>query len=69
LIGQDNQRLMVAREVVEPNSLGLMITKTKLSWIVYGGDNGGFIQEAIVNNFCEERDDDLHGCLKKLMSL
>jgi hypothetical protein len=45
LIGQDNQTLMVAREVVEP--LGLMITKTKLGWIVHGGNNGGSTQEAI----------------------
>jgi hypothetical protein len=41
LIGQDNQTLMVPREVVEPDPLGLMITKTKLVWIVHGGDNGG----------------------------
>jgi hypothetical protein len=34
LIGQDNQTLMVARKVVEPNPLGLMLTKTKLGWIV-----------------------------------
>jgi hypothetical protein len=46
LIGKDNQTLMVAREVVEPNFLGLMNTKTKLSSIVHGGDNGGSIQEA-----------------------
>jgi hypothetical protein len=30
LIGQDNQTMMVAREVVEPDLLDLMITKTKL---------------------------------------
>jgi hypothetical protein len=54
LIGQDNQTLMVAREVVEPDPLGLMFTKTKLGWIVHGGDNGGSIQEAIVNICCEE---------------
>jgi hypothetical protein len=30
LIGQANQTLMVAREVVEPDPLGLTITKTKL---------------------------------------
>jgi hypothetical protein len=37
LIGQDNQTLMVVREVGEPDPLGLMITKTKLGWIVHGG--------------------------------
>jgi hypothetical protein len=36
LIGQDNQKLMVAREVVGPDRLSLMITKTKLRWIVHG---------------------------------
>jgi hypothetical protein len=41
LSSQDNQTLMVAREVVEPDHLGLMITKTKLGWIVHSGDNGG----------------------------
>jgi hypothetical protein len=54
LIGQDNETLVVARAVVEPDPLGLMITNTKLGWIVQGGDNGGSIQEAIVNNYCEE---------------
>jgi hypothetical protein len=29
-IGQDNQTLMVVKEVVEPNPLGLMIIKMKL---------------------------------------
>jgi hypothetical protein len=47
LIGQDNQTLMVAREVVEPDPLSLMITKMK--WIVHGGNNGDSTQEAIVN--------------------
>jgi hypothetical protein len=60
--------MMVAREVVEPKTLGLMITKTKLGWIVHGGNNDGSTQEAIVNICCEERDDDLHGCVKKLKS-
>jgi hypothetical protein len=61
LIGQENQTLMVARKVVEPDLLGLMITKTKLGWIVHGSNNGGSAQEAIVNiGGCEERDDDLH---------
>jgi hypothetical protein len=41
LIGQDNQTLMVSRGVGEPNPFGLMITKTKLGWIVHSGDNGG----------------------------
>jgi hypothetical protein len=54
LIGQDNETLMVAREVVGPHPLGLMITKTKLGWIMHGGDNGGSSQEAIVNICCEE---------------
>jgi hypothetical protein len=54
LIGQDNQTLMVARE---SDPLGMMITKTKLGWIVHGDDNGGSIQEAIVNNCCEEHND------------
>jgi hypothetical protein len=67
-IGQDNQTL-VAREVAEPDTLGLIITKMKLSWIVCGVDNGGFTQEAIENICCEERDADLHDCVKKLMSL
>jgi hypothetical protein len=44
-----------------------MITKTKLGWIVHGGDNGS--QEAIVNICCEERDDDLHDWVKMFMSL
>jgi hypothetical protein len=64
LIGQDNQTLMVAREVVEP--LGLMI---KLGWIVHGSNNGGSIQEAIVYICCEERDDDLDDCVENFMSL
>jgi hypothetical protein len=37
LIGQDNK--MVAREIVEPDPLGLVITKTKLGCIVHGGNN------------------------------
>jgi hypothetical protein len=41
LIGQDNQTQMVAREAVEPDRLGLMITITKLGWIVHGGKNDG----------------------------
>jgi hypothetical protein len=57
LIGQDNQTLMVAREVVEPDPLGLMITKTKLGWNVHGGNIGGSTQEAIVNICYEERDE------------
>jgi hypothetical protein len=60
LIGKDNQTLMMAREVVEPDPLGLMITKMKLGWIVHGGNNGGSSQEAIVHICCEEHDDDLH---------
>jgi hypothetical protein len=68
LIDQDNQTLMVAREVVEPDPLGLMITKTKLGWNMHGGDNGGSTQETIVNICCEDRDDDLHDCVKKFMS-
>jgi hypothetical protein len=67
LIGQDNQTLMVARKVVEPGPLVLMITKTKLGWIMHGGNNGSSTQEAIVNICCEERD--LHDCVKKLTSL
>jgi hypothetical protein len=63
------KRWRVAREVVEPDPLGLMITKTKLGWIVHGGNNGGSTQETIVNICCEERDDDLHDCVKKFMSL
>jgi hypothetical protein len=47
LIGQDNQTLTVARSVVEPNPLGLMITK-----INHGGNNGDSTQEAIVNICC-----------------
>jgi hypothetical protein len=71
LIGQDNQTLMVAREVVEPDPLALMITKTKLGWIVHGSDNGDSTQEAIVNICCEEHDDDLCdcSCVKKFMSV
>jgi hypothetical protein len=69
LIGQDNQTLMLAREVVEPETLDLMITKTKVCWILHGGDNGGSIQEGIVNICCEERDDDLHDCVKNIMWL
>jgi hypothetical protein len=38
LIGQDNQTL--TGEVVEPDPLGLMITKMNLDWIVHGGYNG-----------------------------
>jgi hypothetical protein len=60
---------MVAKEFVEPDPLGLMITKTELGWIVHGGDNVGSIQEAIVNFCCEKSDDILHGCVKKFMSL
>jgi hypothetical protein len=60
---------MVAREFVEPDPLGLMITKTKLGWIVHGGDNGGSTQEAIVNICCEKLDDNLDDCVKKFMSL
>jgi hypothetical protein len=41
LIGQDNQTLMVAREVVEPEPFGLMITKTKLGCILHSSDNDG----------------------------
>jgi hypothetical protein len=47
--------------------LDLMITKTKLGWIVHGGDNGS--QEAIVYICCEERDDDLHDWVKMFMSV
>jgi hypothetical protein len=60
---------MLAIEVVEPDLLGLMITKTKIGWIVHGGDNGDTTQKAIVNICCEERDDDLHDCVKKFMWL
>jgi hypothetical protein len=67
LIGQDNQTLMLAREAVEPETLDLMITKTKVCWILHGGDNGGSTQETIVNICCEERDDNLHDCVKKFM--
>jgi hypothetical protein len=56
---------MVAREVVEPDPL-VMITKTKLGWIVHGSDNGGSTQEAIVNICSEEHDDDLRDCVKKV---
>jgi hypothetical protein len=52
LIGQDNQTLMVNIEVVEPDPLDLIIKKTKLGWIVHGGDNGGSTQEAIVHICC-----------------
>jgi hypothetical protein len=34
LIEQDNQTLMVAREVIEPNPNGPMMTKTKIGWMV-----------------------------------
>jgi hypothetical protein len=59
LIGQDTQTLMVAREVVEPDPLGLMITKTQLGWNVHEGDNGGS-QEAIVNICCARLCEKVH---------
>jgi hypothetical protein len=36
LIGQDNDILTVAREMVSPRSDKPMMTKTKLKWIIYG---------------------------------
>jgi hypothetical protein len=69
LIGQEERTLMLAREVVEPDPLGLMITKTKGGWTVHGGNNDGTTQEAIVNICCEERDDDLRDCVKNIMWL
>jgi hypothetical protein len=63
-----DQTLMVAKEVVVPDPLSLIITKTKLCWIVHGGNNDDSTQEAIVNICCEECDDDLHDCVKKLLS-
>jgi hypothetical protein len=54
LIGQDNQTLMVAREVIEPNPNGPMMTRTKLGWIVHGPGNHNGKNEATVNICCEE---------------
>jgi hypothetical protein len=46
--------MMVARKVVEPDTLGLMITKTKLGWILHGCNNNVSTQEAILNICCED---------------
>jgi hypothetical protein len=71
LIGQDNQSLTVAQEVIQPNCDGPMMTKTEFEWIVHGMINScqeGVDSVAIVNTCCED-DEDLHEIVKKFMSM